>query len=239
MIVEHTSSTIQRLMNLLLDDLVQKGSLCQIDFLNEFSPNAQFKYFALSSSVLIGYCDDVIVMRNAVRRFAWKLSFLHAKNMTLKVFASAQLASSFARLDIESRSGVALFDREKVVDECQPIDEDILLLNDEGWNSSLHDNSVYCEQILDVLDNARANFESIVTSLPKQALQITPQTNHRCDSSLHPSTLFSHLGLTLPSTRGILMPLPTSSELQSDLKHLDSINFKQEITIPVEYYVES
>ncbi len=226
---EYTSSMIVRMLALLFDDLVRDGTLTQVDKCDEFVAQSEFKYFALSSSIIIGYSDETIVMRNAARKFSWKVNFF---SPTLKSNLHSAFQSSEAQeIDLVVKSDVPVFNRGLVIDEPVLV-ETSLLLNEELWNGSLHE---HCKEIQDIVNSARSHLNSMIKKAPTKAIQITPQQSYQPASPLLAFTLLSHFGLAHPSTRSILIPIAKTNEFVSDLKRLDSMNFKLEFTIPVEY----
>ena len=237
MFAEYTNSMIQRALALLFDDLVRNGSLTQVDDCDEFDAKNAFTYYAFSSSIILGYTDRMIVMRNAAKRFAWKVNFTYSESLSAPSPPASPfsgLKSYFSEIHLIPKGEVTLFHRESVVDDSE-LAEDALLLNDDCWHGSLQDNSVHCLEILEIIDSARGNLESLMSEAPKKAIQIVPQQDYKPSLALKPFTILSHLGFLLPSIRSVLMPLPHSSELVSDLKRLDSMSFKLELSVPIEY----
>jgi hypothetical protein len=237
MCAEYTNSMIQRLLSLLFDELTRSGSLAQIEDSDEFGTGIDFKYVAFSSSLIIGYSDKIIVLRNAAKKFAWKVNFICSDllaNISPPSTPFSDRENQLTSIDLVIKGEIPLFSRESVVDEVD-LTENPLLLNDAGWHGSLQDHSVHCEEILQILDNARSNLESMLSEAPKKANQFSSQQNFPINAPFKAFTLLSHLSLLLPSTRSVLMPLPKSECFVSDLKRLDAMNFKLEFDIPIEY----
>lgn len=240
--LEVTNSMIQRVLVLLFDGFSQDGDLSALEDAEEFSTTSNFQYFALSSSVIIGCSEDVIVMRNPVKRFSWKVNFVYSDDPVSSPTGAvtAIIKDAVTKIALEPEQKISVFDRELVVEGVPPLNDDVmLLLNDDHWKRSLQDNSDNCEQMLAILDEARSNAAKLVSKGPQTALHISSQLPY-IDSArrIRSSTLLAHLGLCIPAIRAVLMPLPNSPDLEIDLKRLDCIACKQEVTIPIEYLLE-
>lgn len=221
-VIEYLESTVQKISGLLLKSLLYVPHLTRIDNIDE----SNLTYFTLSANILVGVGEDVIVLRNAAGRYVWKTNFVDkAADMT----ANPEYGPECTRIDLEFESKAAVFSRPLVVTE--EADDDVeLLLNDENWLSSLENNPEKSESISGVMKEASLHLKTMLEEAPRKALLISANANMKHQPVKTLFALFTHLGLTLPATRALLMPL---RHCGSDLAKLDSMSVLETVTVPL------
>lgn len=219
---EYLDSSVQKIMGLLLKNQLYSPHVTKIDTIDE----SKLTYFTLSATIVIGVGEDVIVLRNAADRYVWKTAFQDA---TATLTNRSEYGPESTSIDLEFDFKAEAFARPLVVIEGGQEDSDVLL-NNENWLGSLENNPEKSESISAIMKEANSHLRNMLDEAPRKALLMSADANMKHNPVKSLCTLFTHLGLTLPATRALLMPL---REPQADLVKLDSMSVLETISVPV------
>lgn len=241
--LEYTDSTLQRLIGLLLQEQINSNypvtmnsSLSDLDDCGE---TGTVKYFTLSSSIIIGFTDKLMFVRNSIGKFTWSHEYQLSKGVTTE-----KLESSSVILDQEPVVGLVPFSRRIVVTEPAIVDEPYLaeadtktiILNESNWIKTLENNKKIAEKITPILKEVQKHLkEEIIPSIPLKSrinrVQAQPALSLESGEILS-RLLITHLGFLNSSTQA-LVGILSSDSLPSDLRKLDELSARENIIIPV------
>lgn len=239
---EYTDSILQRLIGFLLQDQINSNYPVElVSTISGLENSANVKYFTLSSSIIIGFTDELIFIRNSIGKFTWSYEY-KVSNCTSND-QDTIIDRSPVNLDICSEKTLIPFSRQIVVTEPENIfDECEIILNESEWVKSLENNKVIADKIRPMLRDVEYHVENeIIPSIPVKSRinRIYPQASLPIDTpQIISRLLLTHFGFLGTSTHALVGTLNPSDTLLEDFKKLDELPSRETITIPT-YFIGS
>lgn len=246
---EYTDSTLQRLLNLLLQEQINtnypvKLDSCTVQDEDDILTMGNVKYYSLTSSILIGFNENFIFVRNSIGKFIWRHDF--AKTGDQNYEEPQQMESSSIILDEDpiDPSQVLPFRTPLVLSE-ESLDPEIIL-NDSNWTRSLDNNKTIAAKITPILKEVSNHLrDEIIPEMPQKSrlnrIRPQPSLSIENDPEIISRLFFTHLGFLNSSTCALLCPLSPRdrSSFISDLKKLDVLPCRDMINIPIYFLASS
>lgn len=236
--LEYTDSIIHRLLNLLLQEQINTNYPVKLDSKDDFEAG-HVKYFSLTSSILIGFNEKFLFVRNSIGKFIWRHEYKREEEEEETAGYEEREGSITLDETINSDSCRYPFRTPIVVTDLDSQDTNETILNDSNWTRTLNNNKTIASKITPILKEVREHLENeILPSIPKKSElnRIKAQAPISIEYPEIISRLFlTHLGLLNSSTHAIISPLNPKdySSFISDLKKLDSLPCRETINIPI------
>ena len=240
--IEYTDSILQKLIGLLLQEQINSNYPVEINStlsdLDLLAGGQTVGYFTLSSSIIVGFTDKLMFVRNSIGKFTWSYEY--------KVTA----ASIDTLHDHESDSAIVLdqdpvdklipFYRPTVVtesaDDCEFTE---ILLNESNWIKTLENNKTVAAKIRPILKEVDNHLKAEICPfipLKTRINRVRPQLAEPLEAhEVISRLLLTHFGFLNSSTQVLVGALDTSNcgALISDLKRLDELSSREILTIPI------
>lgn len=242
--LEYTDSILQRLLCFHLQEQINTNYPVKLDSCcDDLCSFENVKYYAISSSILVGFTDSMIFVRNSIGKFAWHQEYKPVnESATIKEQISTKDSDSMIIDHDLSNLQLSPFKTSIVVTE---LDDDVsneILLNDSKWTVSLDNNQQIASKITPILAEVENHLNSeIVPEIPKNSRfnRVKSQISVSVDEPEIISRLFlTHLGFLSAGTHSLVSPLAIKDSLISDLKKLDSMPSRESFNIPI-YFIPS
>lgn len=233
--LEYTDSTLQRLIGLLLQE--QINSNYPVDMNSSLSDDCGLetvKYFTLSSSIIVGFTDKIMFVRNSIGKFAWS----HEYKVSTAA-GSPGTTPSTTILDHEAVGELIPFSRKIVVTDADDVDDSEILLNESNWIKTLENNRSVAAKITPILAEVQKHLKDEFTPaipLKSRLNRVQPQAALPLDSpEILSRLLLTHLGFLNSGTQA-LVGIISSDSLACDLKKLDELSARENIIVPIYFH---
>lgn len=238
--LECTDSILQRLLCLLLQDQINSNHPVKLDSLcDDFNfGSGNVKYFALSSSIIIGFSNSLIFVRNSIGKFTWRHEFKISNSGESTLEETIEESSII--IDHDRPDKVKLFNSPLVTTTTEEDDEEMLILNDSNWTKTLNNNPKIAAKLSPIISEAESHLTNDLIpniSLKSCLNRVKPQKPVHIENETEIiSRLFlSHFGFLNSSTHALVSPLNPTDSLISDLKKLDSLPARESFNIPIHF----
>lgn len=241
--LEYTDSILQRLIGLLVQEQINSNFPLKLDsYGTEFDFPQDVKYYAVSSSILIGFTEQFMFVRNATGKFIWSHDYRITEKSS-ECFFPSEPASIILDLEPVDTDSIVLFRTPLVVTHIDDHDPSDFILNDENWTKALNDNRSIASKISPVLSEVEDHLKlQIIPKLPQKLRlnRVHPQPPVSITAPEIISRLFlTHIGFLNSSTYTLVSPVDGNDNLICDLKRLDALPNRQVINIPVHFVANS
>ena len=248
---EYTDSVLQRLICLLHQDQINYNHPVNLDSLcDDLIDGLNVKYYSLSSSILIGFSDSFIFVRNSIGKFVWRHEYKISNDSEIHM-KNSYTASDSVTLDHDRDcdcEGTAcdpliLFYTPIVVTHTENVEEcKDIILNESNWIKTFNSNQTIASKITPILSEVKTYLEKDNFILPsKSRLNTVHQQNPLpTGASEIISRLFlTNFGFLNSTTFSVISPIEVDAKDRisfiSDLKKLDSISSREHISIPIHF----
>lgn len=249
--LEYTDSTLQRLIGLLLQEQINSNYPVEmnstISDLDLLASGQVVKYYTLSSSIVIGFTDKIMFVRNSIGKFTWAHEYSVTRN-AVQVSRIKEESSLVLDLEPVDSSLLKPFNRKYVVTESSELDisvvsdvsDDELILNESDWVRTLENNKSVAAKITPILNEVDKHINEEISPfipLKSRVNRVHPQAALPLDTpEILSRLLFTHFGFLSSSTQALVGILTPSESFLDDLKKLDELSSRETLTIPI-YFV--
>jgi hypothetical protein len=235
--LEYTEATLQRLLNILFQEQINSNYPLMLDSsVSELNDQPiDIKYFAVSSTIIVGFSDHKVFMRSSVGKFVWELDFKMSKNeMGPKSFS--QIVPSIIDEDPSKLSQIHPFQQKSVVLDSSDSFPDDEILNEFSWTTTLNNNPSYSSKFTNIVNEVNSHLkEEIVSHLPLKSRTCVyqPQVPAVIDYPEIISQMFlTHLGFLNITSHSLLCPISPCSD---DISRLDGMSSREIICSPIHF----